>query len=366
MHQTTGGVVTKNVVICLDGTANEPERGQTNVARIFDIALKDPDRQVAYYDPGVGTMGARSATTRLGKFATRVSGLAFGHGIQENIAEAYEFLMKAWEPGDRIFLFGFSRGAYTARALAGLLRSVGLLEAGATNLVPYALKMYAGAPLSGSSAKNRTFWDNVQRWSTTFGRQEFNRFEKPIHYLGVWDTVKFVGWFNITGRFRQAKWPFTRNVDAVAHGRHAVSIDEKRRYYAEYRFDDEHVAHADRDLREVWFAGVHSDVGGGFEEHELADLSLKWIVDDAIDHELLIRPGKYRKHLSTAPREPLPATHATADAHPNSLGWYFAGAGWRRRKVPPGAEVHSSVKSRIAEPGLGYSPTLDSATYVDE
>src|SRR5215212_8793128 len=132
----------RNLVVCLDGTSNEPEVDVTNVARLFDMAIKD-DRQLVYYDPGVGTMGARSATTPVGKSLTRVSGLVVGFGVRDNVAEAYSWLMANYRAGDQIYLFGFSRGAYTALALAGMLRTVGLLSAGAENLVPYALKLYA-------------------------------------------------------------------------------------------------------------------------------------------------------------------------------------------------------------------------------
>jgi uncharacterized protein (DUF2235 family) len=149
--------MSRNLVVCLDGTRNEPETGPTNVTRLYDLAVKD-DRQLVYYDPGVGTMGARGATTRAGRWLTRAGGLVLGHGVRENVEEAYSFLMRAYQPGDRIFIFGFSRGAYTARALTGMLRTVGLLRPGAENLVPYAMKLYAkgaGAarprPPSGSS-----------------------------------------------------------------------------------------------------------------------------------------------------------------------------------------------------------------------
>ena len=358
--------MSKNIVICLDGTAAEPESGQTNVARLFDMLVKDPTRQAVYYDPGVGTMGARSATTRVGKLLTRIGGLAFGHGIHENVAEAYEFLMRVYEPDDAIYLFGFSRGAYTARALAGLLRTVGLLEPGATNLVPYALKLYTGAPRPGSSEKKKErFWTDVQNWNNTFGDKDFERFAKPIYFLGAWDTVKFVGWFNLIGWFRQAKWPFTRNVDGVAHGRHAVSIDERRRYYAEYRFDDEELRDESRDLREVWFAGGHSDIGGGFEEHRLADIGLKWIVDEGVSQGLLVKPAKYRKYLGVDPDQSLPAANATAPTHLAGFWWFILGFGWRNRKIPARSFVHRSVQVRADDPQMHYRPRLEGTELVD-
>src|SRR5205085_6237393 len=132
----------RNLVVCLDGTSNEPESGTTNVARTYAVAAKS-DTQLVYYDPGVGTMGARGAVTRAGQAATRIAGLVVGYGVKDNIEEAYDWLAAHYQPGDEIFVFGFSRGAYTARALTGMLRTVGLLRPGADNLTPYALKLYA-------------------------------------------------------------------------------------------------------------------------------------------------------------------------------------------------------------------------------
>ncbi len=356
----------KNIIICLDGTANEPERNTTNVARVFDLALRKAGQQITYYDPGVGTMGARSATSRLGKALTRVGGLAFGHGVDGNIAEAYQFLMENYEPDDRIFIFGFSRGAYTARALAGLLRTVGLLERGAVNLVPYAMKLYTGAPRPGApEEKGEKFWNNVQHWSSTFGNPEFKRFPAPVHFVGVWDTVKFVGWFNLLGRFRQAKWPFTRNMSGVSHVRHAVSIDEKRRYYAEYLIDNPTVDEPDRTRKEVWFAGVHSDVGGGFPQRDLSRIALKWVVEEAVDLGMMVRPRKYAEHVGVRQGEPLSEDLAHGPSHPAGWVWAILGVGWRKRKLPEGALVHHTVQTRLANPSNGYRIRLPEVEFVD-
>ena len=133
----------RNLVVCLDGTSNEPESGTTNVARTYAVAAKS-ESQLVYYDPGVGTMGARGAVTRH-RARTRPGSPAWcvGFGVKDNIEEAYTWLSTHYQRGDRIFVFGFSRGAYTARALTGMLRTVGLLRPGADNLTPYALKLYA-------------------------------------------------------------------------------------------------------------------------------------------------------------------------------------------------------------------------------
>jgi uncharacterized protein (DUF2235 family) len=114
--QPADGSSPRNLVVCLDGTSNEPETGFTSVARMFDVAEKDPG-QLVYYDPGVGTMGAQAAITPWFKALTQVAGMVAGYGIRDNIEQAYTWLAHQYRSGDRIFVFGFSRGAYTARAL---------------------------------------------------------------------------------------------------------------------------------------------------------------------------------------------------------------------------------------------------------
>ncbi|WP_091339584.1 T6SS phospholipase effector Tle1-like catalytic domain-containing protein [Micromonospora rhizosphaerae] len=104
--------MSRNLVVCLDGTRNEPETGTTNVIRLYRMAAKS-DNQLVYYGPGVGTMGARSATTRFGKTLTRAAGLIVGDGVKENIEEAYRFLMENYQPNDRIFIFGGTSGRPT-------------------------------------------------------------------------------------------------------------------------------------------------------------------------------------------------------------------------------------------------------------
>src|SRR6266699_5254372 len=108
------GIMPKNIVICCDGTGNEFGEQNSNVVKLYKMLVRDT-AQVTYYHPGVGSMGARSALTGIGKWWTRVIGLAFGYGISDNVADAYQFLMRTFEAGDHLYIFGFSRGAYTAR-----------------------------------------------------------------------------------------------------------------------------------------------------------------------------------------------------------------------------------------------------------
>jgi uncharacterized protein (DUF2235 family) len=341
-------VAARNLVLCLDGTSNEPEADVTNVARLFDMAIKDED-QLVYYDPGVGTMGARSATTAVGQALTRFAGLVAGYGVRDNIVDAYQWLMANYRRGDRIYVFGFSRGAYTALALAGMLRTVGLLSKGADNLAPYAIKLYArNTSRSVSAAQDDTYWSTRGEFGRKFGNPEFERFARNITFLGLWDTVKSVGWLNARARFEQAHWPFTRNVKNVAAGRLAIAIDENRRPFPSYRFDPRQVAERPEDLKEVWFAGVHSDVGGQYEDHRLSDIALGWIADEAVAAGLRIDADRYQHLVGAPPGTPLPAPNAVdGEIHRHQWYWAVIGLGWKARVLTPADILHPSVQQRI-------------------
>lgn len=346
----------RNLVICLDGTTNEPETGFTNVARMFDVCVKDAE-QLVYYDPGVGTMGARAAVTQTGRAVTRAAGMVVGYGIRDNIDEAYAWLCQRYRPGDQIFVFGFSRGAYTARALTGMLRTVGLLHADALNLVPYAVKLYTAAgrertdefaDVESAEARRKEFWKLREDFRAKFGNPAFPspfRTTKQIRFLGVWDTVKSVGWLDIRGRFEVARWPFTANIDNVATARHALAIDERRRPFAEYRFAGAGLD--DRDVQEMWFAGVHGDIGGKSRpDTRLPDVALAWMIDEAVVAGIRIDPRAYRRALGVALGERLPDDRALGKIVPNDEKWRVAG-GWRPRVLRPDDLVHPSVAVRI-------------------
>jgi uncharacterized protein (DUF2235 family) len=350
-------------VVCLDGTRNEPETGATNVARFFGLCVKDA-AQLVYYDPGVGTMGARSATTRVGKSLTRVGGLVLGHGVKENIEEAYRFLMQSYRREDRIFIIGFSRGAYTALALAGMLRTVGLLRPEADNLVPYAMKLYARSGKDDpTEEEEKAFWKVRSDFSSSFGNPAFpNPFAHPqIEFLGIWDAVKTVGWLNWRAKIQQARWPFTRKVPNVAKGRHALAIDEKRRPYREYRFDQHEVHLPGQRLSEMWFAGVHSDVGGTFrDDHKLADIALQWLTDEAVAAGLVVDEARYKKHVGVRRGEELPP-EPLGKIRTNGFQWALVGPGWHRRVIYPRDQIHPSVHYRISatkDHSRPYGPKL--------
>ncbi len=349
----------KNIVVCCDGTGNEFGEQKSNVVKLYKTLVCNAN-QIAYYHPGIGTMGARNALTRLGKGWTRVLGLAFGYGISDNIADAYQFLMKRFEPGDRVYVFGFSRGAYTARALCGMLHIVGLLTEDNEALIPYAIRM-------------------IKRKKIDFGvaadfKKTFSRECKP-HFVGVWDTVSSLGWV-----YDAVHFPFTRltkNPDFHIV-RHAVSIDERRAFFRQNLFG---LPHDDQqDIREIWFAGVHSDVGGGYSEPEsqLSQIALRWMLCEAELVGLLI--DLQRKADILGGKLPYVVPDPTTRNQHESLSrfWWIAelwpklssvsaaDGTWhkhirlnlgRRRWISPDALVHDSVKQRLADATLSYKPS---------
>jgi len=158
----------------------------SNVVKFYSTLIIDSTHQVGYYHPGVGTMGAPTAHNEFGKAWSMVMGLAFGAGLLANVGDAYRYLMNAYEDGDHVFLFGFSRGAYTARALAGVLHMFGLLYPGNVELIPYIIRLYAQRTRKAAGI-TQTF-QVADEFKVTFCRH------CPLHFVGVWDTVSSVGW----------------------------------------------------------------------------------------------------------------------------------------------------------------------------
>jgi uncharacterized protein (DUF2235 family) len=341
--------VGKNIVVCLDGTGNQLKaKGNTNVVRLYEMLdLSDPSRQIAFYDPGVGTFSAQGAWTPLARRVTKLAGLAVGMGLRTNLAEAYTYLMQHYEPGDKLYIFGFSRGAYSARALAGLLGVVGLIRPGSENLVPYAVGLYTrNKDLSADD------WSQIHQFAGAFSPKIDGRIGIPVEFMGVWDSVKAAGVLRWNLR-----WPYTRQIPNVATVRHAVSIDEKRRPYHEYLVEPR-PGHQTPVIDEVWFAGVHSDVGGTFEDDpRLSEITLKWMADGALAAGLMLRTGAYGKSC------PVVAENAVGTVH--RMGWVWGLLTYRRRHVPGTARVHQSVRDRIATEPAYRSRVPDTVIWDD-
>jgi uncharacterized protein (DUF2235 family) len=386
----------KNIVVCCDGTGNQYGHENSNVVKLY-TCLMVKDDQLAYYHPGVGTMGDPNQNSWIGRQSSRIAGLAFGHGFRANLADAYQFLMDNYADGDRIFLFGFSRGAYTVRALAGALFMYGLLCPGNEGHLPYLLEMFS---TESRRAYKRKHSRRLQVDSISEGfRETFSR-TVPIHFIGIWDTVSSIGWI-----YDPVKLLFDGQNPIVRKGRHAVSVDERRCFFQDNLWGPplppqqtpvllQYPAGEDRsqDLVQAWFAGVHSDVGGSYLQSESGPAmdALRWILEEAEADGLQINEAK-RDAIFGLPAPAFPAIAAmNPRAQPldycihDSLTWrwwpleffphkYFDQNGrkrWRlqpwphRRELPDGALIHPSLRRRLEDPT--YKPkNLDPARISD-
>lgn len=275
----------KNIVILLDGTSNQISGDRTNVLRLYG-SLKRTGTQLVFYQPGVGTFGLSGWWQRLKSKTRIVLGLATGAGIADNVMQAYEFLVRNFEHGDRIYIFGFSRGSYTARLLAGFIRIFGLVRPEQLQLVRYAWRAYARLGEPGS----KDFSAEIGHFQKVLDGSGIR-----IEFLGLWDTVASV--FDATSRFpwlTTTQKAYTNRNDRVKIVRHAVAIDERRtyfqpalwepgQYYEEWSYTSRSYEKSPQDFEEVWFTGCHGDVGGGHPDASsgLAKIPLEWLYREA-------------------------------------------------------------------------------------
>ena len=295
----------KNIVICCDGTGNQVEGNLSNVLKLFRILHKN-DGQRVYYNPGIGTIGTADPWTRLTQNTKGVFELATGYGLDDEILSAYRFLGENYQKDDRIFLFGFSRGAYTVRALAGFIHMIGLLPPDQLNIANYALSAYKKV---GEQHDFQSGWH--------FGHVTGAR-SIIIDFVGVWDTVAsmFVPrWDRGIPVPTLQMLPYTRTNPSVKVFRHAKALDERRRMFRLNRWTepqsfianpfDKTTPAVDQDIKQVWFAGVHADIGGGYPEEEsgLSKFPLNWMIDEAVKYGLDINT-RTRNHLGLGQNDP--------------------------------------------------------------
>src|SRR5215471_13337898 len=292
----------KKIFIFCDGTGNEftntrdSKGGNSNVVKLY-TALRVTDNQVAYYHPGVGTMGDPNIRRAIPRYWSKVKGLAFGTGFKANVLDAYRYLMEVYNDGDEIYIFGFSRGAYTARALAGLIHAYGLLCRGNEGHLLYAWNMFVRAVQSQREMLKKRPDERGPKSAHTIERnfafaQTYSR-NVTIRFMGLWDTVSSVGWIYKPIRLLD----MARN-PIIQVGRHAVSIDERRAYYRDNLWgspvdinDSEWPKSlrdqgAQQDIAQVWFPGAHSDVGGSYPQSEAAPANeaLVWMIGELQRH----------------------------------------------------------------------------------
>ncbi len=253
------------LVICIDGTNNYPSGGYTNIQRLCRILVRD-DAQQTYYQPGVGTIEPNSLATRAGRRAAMLLDSASALMLERHVCSAYRYLMAEYRADDQLYFFGFSRGAFAARVLAGMLSKVGLLHAGFDEMVRFAWETYI-APRNADAANE--FHENYCREIA------------EIRFLGLFDTVSAVGLPWVPKVF-----PRTYDNLSVTVVRHAQALDEHRVMFVQNSWTDTPTPKKDgqaTDVRQVWFTGVHSDVGGGYPEDEsgLSRIPLAWMIGEA-------------------------------------------------------------------------------------
>ncbi|KAJ4482428.1 hypothetical protein J3R30DRAFT_2171475 [Lentinula aciculospora] len=315
-------------ILCFDGTANEYDSENTNVVKFFAILKKDNcDDQRCYYQAGIGTFFAPGVVSPLFQWCAKVLDEAFAWYLNAHVMDGYKFLMQNYRAGDKICLFGFSRGAYTARALAGMLYKIGLLPRDNQEQIPFAYKLYSRTDDAGiqlSAGFKKTYCRPVE-----------------IEFLGVWDTVASVG------VIATKTLPFTSDNSSIKTFRQALSLDEHRARFKPNLFHrelpnasgsaevegrrvetvpkptadleshsmsktlsdyfhkkkpttkleipnnafkmEEQTTTRETDVLEVWFAGCHSDIGGGSVSNStkqcLSDITLRWMVRQVMESQ---------------------------------------------------------------------------------
>jgi uncharacterized protein (DUF2235 family) len=334
----------KRIIICADGTWNRPEENieediPTNVLKLArGIAPTDDEgnKQIVFYDWGIGS------------YHDKLSGGGFGAGLEKNVMDGYRFLVHNYEEGDKIYLFGFSRGAYTIRSLSGLLNNCHILKGAEAKRVEQAFKLYKNPDKdykpNGTEAK---------KWREKYSLSNSGQ----VTFVGAWDTVGAMGLpFSFFGLIKDEHRFYDRKLGGnITVARHALSLDERRDDFEPtiWTLDKDH---PETDLKQVWFAGVHSDIGGGYtpapedDGKALSDIPMKWIIQEAKQQGL-----KFDDFLEDSLQnlKPQAKQHDEYKGFLRFLGKYV-------REIPDVNEtptrVHSSVKERYENTDYQSTP----------
>ncbi|GAC1358131.1 MAG: DUF2235 domain-containing protein [Acidobacteriaceae bacterium] len=320
----------KRIVLCADGTWNTPhgltaQANDTNVRKLF-CSLADLPEQLRFYDSGVGTDGTP---------IDHLTGGAMGEGLFHKIQENYQFLAHVWDPSDDIYLFGFSRGAYTARSLGGMLARFGVPTKNFDNMM---VRNIFTAYRQTDPAQRASLQEHLN--------QQYGMQDVSIRMIGVWDTVGSLGipglLFSI---FDQKRYGFldTSLHKCIQKAYHAVSIDEKRAQFMPTLWTelDQSERPNDEQLQQVWFPGCHCDVGGSYTEEKLSDVTLSWMMQKAILCGLTFTEAAKQQYLRLDPENALGPAHDEWKLVPWGIPSH--------RKVPAGAVMASTVQSRLAK-----------------
>lgn len=327
----------KRLALFLDGTWNTLNNN-TNVWRLKSLCAQDAN-QFVYYSQGVGT--------RLGETAR---GGVTGYGIDNEIIEAYTWLIQNFEPGDEIFIFGFSRGAYTARSLSGLISKCGVLTLGA----PLSIEQLYTRYRRRTEATIRALQSQDQKLPKPLEEDWLVRYSQPteIKFVGVWDTVGSLGLptQSLKRKIEQYRFLDTHLYKYNEYAFHALALDENRGNF-EPTFWTKTVNKNDQPpstrpidkVEQRWFVGAHANIGGGYPSDVLAQLPLKWLMDKASAIGL-----KFRKPLDLDKTSSVPAINDSFGEFARGLYRYISRRYYRTVGLPAQTEG-SSVTSRINE-----------------
>lgn len=316
----------KNIIVLMDGTwDNLDDKALSNVAKLKDLLIQDNTRQIVYYDDGVGA-------NELG--VSKLIDGATGLGIDDKVIQGYQFIMQNFNSNDNICLLGFSRGAYTVRYIADFIAHMGLLKI----------------------QDNETSSQQFQRINNYFNQYKQIRYAADtqinlaianpciINMVGVWDTVGALGIpFSAFAQFNKELYEFQDNTlhNNVLNGYQALAIDEKRQDFQPSLWG------ARTGVTQIWFSGVHADIGGGYTECGLSDITLSWMIKIITDeHSVLINNAQ----LKNINPDPLAKLHDSSnsfpyDVLPNQI-----------RVIPINSFINNSVKIRMADTALNYKP----------
>ena len=346
----------KKIILCFDGTWNEPETlkddrvSPTNVLK-FVRAISPNDKmnreQVVYYETGVGTGG-------MGRL-DKIIGGGTGLGVSANIHSGYRFLANNYNEGDKIFVLGFSRGAYTARSMVGMIGCVGLLKKVDMEFVPQAYAYYRTEPGKRSASRHHTLITQL-----------LERRQPDIKFMGVWDTVGALGAPTpLLGKISKKFWVGFHDTTLsplIENACQALAIDERRGPFQPSLWSQ---GNGRTQVQQVWFAGVHSNVGGGYPDSGLSDMALEWMIKRACECGLTIDDEFCLKKIQP---EPLG----------KAMDSYSLGYRWLEKlRVPPyirtigssglGEMIHESVIERMKDTRMQYRPAnlIGASTSID-
>jgi len=385
--------MSRKIVVCLDGTGNEIEKNESNVLRLYKC-LNRSENQLVYYNPGVGTLDTRPFSRVFLSKPKQILGLINGLGLETNVLRAYQFLCENYGEGDRLYFFGYSRGAYTARALAGFINDFGLVAPQEFHLI---------APVFRAWRKINNDDPRLKHAKLRMLEKAFQMRHPSIRFLGLWDTVSSLIRLGF-GKGTFIQFGTHSSVDenpSVESVRHVLAIDETRRFFRHQFWTEGQTYFGNRfktkkdpppqDVKQVWFAGTHTDVAGSLNEEQagLSKITMKWMREeldalsvDGLDFRDIVykryvlgKEDKVTKKMGLKISEPNPAAplHSQMkkgwfllEAFPRLrsrsrwpkqwglLGYYFPFGQYRY--IPSGSDIHPTALQRRDDKSNNYDP----------